>query len=46
MFIVTSKKFIAGPGADSLAGQMAEKAGEDAWLDQEDVEGANFWLGD
>jgi len=42
MFIVTSRKFIEGVGAQTLVGKLAvyfqERVGPEAWLDMKDVE--------
>lgn len=42
MFIVTSKKFINGPGAETLVGQLAthfeEQVGPEVWMSVEDIE--------
>lgn len=43
MFIVTSRKFLSGPGRDCLVGDIAEKVGEGAWLSQGDIEKGKFF---
>jgi hypothetical protein len=42
MFIVSSRKFLTGPGSSTLVGTLMEKMGPDAWLEMEDIEGGNF----
>ena len=44
MFIVSSKTFLEGKGADSLVGKMAAELGKrpGAWLTQKDIEDWNF----
>jgi hypothetical protein len=42
MFIVSSQTFLAGPGANSLVGEMARAAGEVAWLDVAAIEAGKF----
>ncbi|KAK0479978.1 AAA domain-containing protein [Armillaria novae-zelandiae] len=37
MYILTSHKFMDGAGAESLAGELAEHVGKEAWLTVEDV---------
>jgi superfamily I DNA and/or RNA helicase len=42
MFIISSQKFLAGPGACSLVGEMAKSAGAVAWLDVAEIEAGEF----
>jgi hypothetical protein len=44
MYIVSSKAFLKGKGADSLVGRMAAELGESpkAWLTHEDLEDGKF----
>lgn len=43
LFVCSSRAFLMiGQGADSLVGRMAEKFGEDTWIDLEDVAEGNF----
>jgi hypothetical protein len=44
MYIVSSRAFLEGKGADSLVGKMAAELGErpGAWLTYEDLEDGKF----
>ena len=44
MYIVSSRAFLEGKGADSLVGKMAAELGSrpGAWLTQKDIEGGKF----
>ncbi|KAH9068366.1 AAA domain-containing protein [Lactarius deliciosus] len=44
MYIVSSRTFLLGKGADSLVGKMAAELGKrpNAWLTQKDIEGGKF----
>lgn len=44
MYIVSSRAFLEGKGADSLVGKMAAELGEKpgAWLTPEDLENGRF----
>ena len=42
MFIISSQRFLGGPGASSLVGQMAESAEATAWLDVAEIEAGKF----
>lgn len=48
MFIVTSKKFITGPGAGTLVAQLADyyekRVGDAAWLGTEEIGGEKMVL--
>ncbi len=37
MYILTSRSFMDGAGGESLAGELAEHVGKEAWLTVEDV---------
>lgn len=43
MFVVSSKKFLAGAGRDCLAGEIAAKIGSRAWLGTDDIAKGNFF---
>jgi len=43
MFIVSSKKFLAGAGRDCLVGEIAAKMGSRAWLGTGDIAKGNFF---
>ena len=44
MYIVSSKAFLQGSGANSLVGMMAAELGKrpGAWLTRKDIEGGKF----
>ncbi|THH13051.1 hypothetical protein EW146_g7128 [Bondarzewia mesenterica] len=42
MYICSSRKFLEGRGKDSLAGKMAAKFGDAAWMSWADLVGGNF----
>jgi len=44
MFIISSQKFLAGPGAESLVGEMAVAAGPSSWLDVAEIEAEAFLI--
>ena len=43
MFVVSSKKFLAGAGRDCLVGAIAAKIGSKAWLNVNDIAKGNFF---
>ncbi|KAL9714395.1 hypothetical protein Ac2012v2_002708 [Leucoagaricus gongylophorus] len=43
MFVVSSKKFLAGAGRDCLVGTIATKIGSKAWLNVNDIAKGNFF---
>ena len=43
MFVVSSKKFLAGAGRDCLVGKIAAKIGSKAWLNVNDIAKGNFF---
>ncbi|KAF9451886.1 hypothetical protein P691DRAFT_294448 [Macrolepiota fuliginosa MF-IS2] len=43
MFVVTSKKFLDGPGRDCLVGDIAQQVGSGAWLSVEDIAESKFF---
>lgn len=43
MFVVSSKKFLAGAGRDCLVGEIAAKIGSKAWLNVNDIAKGNFF---
>jgi superfamily I DNA and/or RNA helicase len=43
MFVVTSKKFLAGPGEECLVGGIAKQVGEEGWLTMDDVTKGKFF---
>ncbi|KAH0585272.1 hypothetical protein H2248_008514 [Termitomyces sp. 'cryptogamus'] len=42
MFIVSSRRFLSGHGANTLVGELAERLGPGAWLEQKDLEEGKF----
>ncbi|KAF8969175.1 hypothetical protein BDZ97DRAFT_269170 [Flammula alnicola] len=42
MFIVSSRQFLTGPGADTLVGKFLKKTDPPAWLTSEDIEAEKF----
>ncbi|KIL67535.1 hypothetical protein M378DRAFT_261164 [Amanita muscaria Koide BX008] len=42
MFVISSQKFLAGPGANSLVGEMAKEIGLKGWLGVEEIEAGEF----
>ena len=38
MFICSSRAFLSGQGSNSLVGKLLKHAGEDSWLDLENLE--------
>lgn len=43
MFVVTSKKFLMGPGRECLVGDIAQKVGDEGWLTMNDVAKGKFF---
>jgi len=43
MFVVSSKKFLAGAGRNCLVGEIAAKIGSKAWLNVNDIAKGNFF---
>jgi superfamily I DNA and/or RNA helicase len=42
MFVISSQKFLTGPGAKSLVGEMAKEIGLKGWLGVEEIEAGEF----
>ncbi|KAF5382186.1 hypothetical protein D9615_004444 [Tricholomella constricta] len=42
MFIVSSRNFLTGRGANTLVGELMERMGAEAWLEMKDLEAGNF----
>ncbi|KAF8632282.1 hypothetical protein AX15_002018 [Amanita polypyramis BW_CC] len=42
MYIISSQKFLEGPGANSLVGEMAKAAGFKGWLDIAEIDTGDF----
>jgi hypothetical protein len=43
MFVVTSKKFLIGPGKECLVEDIAQQVGEEGWLTMDDVTKGKFF---
>lgn len=43
MFIISSRAFLGGVGAQSLVGELAEQVAEEGWLQVQDIKDGKFW---